>query len=107
MTAAATSFAAEAERKWAPLVSQGGVVNAAGFATDQEVSAAPGSIIAIFGVELAAFARAAGVEDLVGSKLPKVLGGVEVQIHGLSAPLYYVSPNQINCQIPIELRPRS
>ncbi len=106
VTAAATSFAAEAERKWGPQVSQGGVVNAAGFATGQDVSAAPGSIIAIFGVDLAAFERAAGAADLVGAKLPKLLGGVEVQINGLAAPLYYVSPSQVNCQVPVELRPR-
>lgn len=106
VTAVATSFAAEAERKGAPAVSPGGIVNAAGFATGPDGSVAPGSIVAIFGVELAEFDRAAGPGDLVGATLPKLLAGVEVRINSQPAPLYFVSPNQINCQIPVSLRIR-
>lgn len=106
VTAAATSFAAEAERKGAPMVSPGGIVNAAGFTAGPEGSVAPGSIVAIFGVELAPLSRAAGPGDLVGATLPKLLAGVEVRIGGQSAPLYFVSPTQINCQIPVSVRIR-
>ena len=107
VTAAATLFAAEAERKRGPQVAPGGVVNAAGFAAGPAGSVAPGSIIAIFGVDLAGSARAVGPGDVVGSKLPRILGGVEVQVNDRSAPLYYVSPGQVNCQIPVDLRPRT
>lgn len=106
MTAVATSFAAEAERKEAPRVSPGGIVNAAGFALGPDASVAPGSIVAIFGVELALRDRATGPGDLIGDKLPNTLAGVEVRINSQPAPLYFVSPNQVNCQLPFTLRPR-
>lgn len=106
VTAAATLFAAEAERKWAPAVPEGGVVNAAGFALGPDDSVAPGSIVAIFGVELSSMARATGPADLIGTRLPSVLAGVEVRINSQPAPLFYVSPTQVNCQIPVSLPPR-
>ena len=46
------------------MVSPGGIVNAAGFTAGPEGSVAPGSIVAIFGVELAPLSRAAGPGDL-------------------------------------------
>lgn len=99
-------FAAEPEPKFAPKIAEGGVVNAAGFALSPDGYVAPGSIISIFGVDLAPVERAVHAGDLVGSRLPKLLAGVEVQINGLSAPLFYVSPGQVNCQTPVEIRPR-
>jgi uncharacterized protein (TIGR03437 family) len=59
---------------------------------------APGSIIQIYGTNLAAAAAGAGTLPL-----PTALGGTSVLIGGIAAPLYYVSPGQINAQIPFEL----
>jgi len=106
LTVTAVGFAAEPEPKLAPVIAEGGVVNAAGFALSPDGYVAPGSIISIFGVDLAPIERAVHAGDLIGSKLPKILAGVEVQINGLSAPLFYVSPGQVNCQTPVEIRPR-
>jgi uncharacterized protein (TIGR03437 family) len=35
--------------------------------------------------------------------LPTVLGGVGVNVGGVDAPLFYVSPSQINFQVPFEI----
>jgi uncharacterized protein (TIGR03437 family) len=78
----------------APQISSGGVVIHAG------VSAAvsPGSLVDIYGANLAA----APVSAPVGSTLPTSLGGVEVMVNGASAPLIYVSPTLIVFQLPYE-----
>jgi len=68
-----------------------GVVNAASWAAP----VAPGSIIAIFGSQLASTTAAA-----VGFPLPGDLKGTSVTINGTAAPLYFVSPGQINAQMP-------
>lgn len=70
------------------------VLNAASFTT----SVAPGSLAAIFGGGLASTPLAAS-----SIPLPTQLAGTVVQIGGITAPLYYVSPQQINFQIPFEL----
>ena len=55
----------------------------------------PGSIVTIFGTNLAtATATAQAVP------LPTQLGGTTVTWNGFSAPLFYVSPTQINLQVP-------
>ncbi len=61
---------------------------------------APGSLISIFGANLAdAMQQAPGDAD----PLPTNLGGVEVYIDGRQAPLLMVSPTQINAQMPFEI----
>jgi uncharacterized protein (TIGR03437 family) len=77
-----------------PVVEAGGIVNAASYA--QPV--APGSLVAIFGVNLAE-----GVNSATTIPWPTILGGTSVSINGIAAPLYYVSPNQINAQVPSSL----
>lgn len=77
-----------------PSINPGGVVNAASYAPP----VAPGSIATIFGRELAP----AAVSALV-LPLPASLGGVTVQLNGFQAPLFYVSPTQINFQVPSDL----
>jgi uncharacterized protein (TIGR03437 family) len=72
----------------------GAIVNAAGF---QAGSLAPGSIVSVFGANLAD-----GKEVASEHQLPFMLGTSQLLINGLPAPLYYVSPNQINAQIPVE-----
>src|SRR5581483_333074 len=71
------------------LPSIAGVVDAAGFSQGWPI--APGSIISIFGSNLAAEEGAAA-----GLPLPATINGVSVQIGGRTAPLFYVGPNQIN-----------
>jgi len=58
-----------------------------------------GSLISIFGQRLAENEMAA---DMSGEFLPRTLGGVEVICDGHSIPLLYISPTQINAQMPFE-----
>jgi uncharacterized protein (TIGR03437 family) len=63
-------------------------------------SFAPGGILSIFGTSLApATASASSIP------LPTMLAGLTVTINGYTAPLYYVSPTQLNLQIPYEVTP--
>lgn len=58
--------------------------------------AAPGGAATIYGTF-------PGVPTTVApATLPKTLGGIQVLVNGLAAPLYYVSSTQINLQIPWE-----
>ncbi len=61
---------------------------------------APGTIVQIFGTNLAAAATQATMLPL-----PLDLDNTSVLIQGQSVPLYYVSPNQINAQLPTNLVP--
>ena len=78
-----------------PSVSPGGVVNGASFAVGAPV--APGSIISIFGSNLAN-----GTVTASSVPLPAILGGTSVLINGRLAPLFYASPGQVNAQLPFE-----
>ena len=60
---------------------------------------AVGSIATIFGENLSALTIPAT------TPLPTKLGGVSVTVGGIDAPLYYVSPTQINLQLPYGLKP--
>jgi uncharacterized protein (TIGR03437 family) len=72
----------------------GGSTNSASFAQ----SYAPGMIMALFGQNLAT-----STPDQPGSPLPIQLAGTTVTLNGTAVPLYYVSPSQINLQIPYEI----
>lgn len=74
-----------------------GVTNAASFSRD---AISPGSLIAIFGSDLALTTAIA--RDL---PLPISLADVSVTINGVRAPLLYVSPSQINAQVPSSVLP--
>jgi uncharacterized protein (TIGR03437 family) len=81
-----------------PVVNAGGVVNAGSY-TAQGV--APGSIISIFGTNLAAATASATTIPL-----PTTLGDVTaVTFNGISAGLYFVSQTQINAQLPFDVLP--
>lgn len=69
----------------------GGVANGASFGQ----SIAPGSVLSIFGSELAEGTQAAG--DL---PLREFLQGTVVTVNGELAPFYFASPGQLNVQIP-------
>jgi adhesin/invasin len=67
-----------------------------------EAGAAPGMVLSLFdpGVNLAAGTEAAGVLPL-----PLTMQGTSVKMNGIAAPLYYVSPTQLNVQVPYEVPP--
>ncbi len=75
-----------------PSFSAAGVVNAASF----QGSIAPGSLISIFGAGLADT-----VAGAAGLPLPATLSGVTVSLNASLLPLLYVSPSQINAQVPL------
>ena len=76
-------------------LSQGGVLLGAGF---ERGPVAPGSIISLFGQNLAATAATAQTLPL-----PRTLNGVRVLVGEKEAPLFYVGPGQVNAQVPVEL----
>ncbi len=77
------------------VLAQGGVVNAA---TNAAGPIAPGSGVSIYGSGFTDQTRSAP-----GAPLPTTLAGVSVYVNGFAAPLLFVSPNQINIQVPWEL----
>jgi uncharacterized protein (TIGR03437 family) len=76
-----------------PVIAGGGVLNAASFARGQAVSA--GSLVSIFGSELAA-----GLAQADSVPLSTSLTNVSVTFNGVPAPLLFVSSGQINAQVP-------
>lgn len=57
----------------------------------------PGMILTVFGSQLSSSIQAAG-----SVPLPLSMSGLAATINGVIAPLYYVSPGQLNLQIPYE-----
>jgi uncharacterized protein (TIGR03437 family) len=80
-----------------PLIYSGGITNIGNFSAD---SAAPGEILAIFGDQLAAPGTSAQNPGL--PPLATTLGSVQVLVNNVPAPLYFVSPGQVNFQLPYE-----
>jgi uncharacterized protein (TIGR03437 family) len=80
-----------------PVINPEGVVNAASLALHPQFGAVvvPGAIVSLFGQNLAASAQAAAA-----TPLPTSLAGTSVTVGGIPAPLFYVSPGQINLQVP-------
>jgi len=76
-----------------------GVINAA--LDKNGTTIAPGGLVSIFGTNLAR--TPADLSGWTGKVLPTRLNGVEVTIGGVLAPLVYVSPTQINAQVPVEV----
>jgi uncharacterized protein (TIGR03437 family) len=70
-----------------------GLTNAASF----KPSVAPGATLSVFGSELSPVTESAS-----SVPLPMSASGVAVLVNGVAAPLYYVSPSQLNVQIPYE-----
>ena len=79
-----------------PVISPNGLVNAASFLP----AIAPGMILSIFGTNLASGTAAASQVPL-----PTSLLGASVTINNKTAPLYFVSPTQLNVQVPFETLP--
>jgi len=70
-----------------------GVVNAA----DLGKGIAPGGLISVFGTQLSPVSLA--TSDL---PLPTALAGSCLSVNGLPVPILFVSPNQVNAQMPFE-----
>jgi uncharacterized protein (TIGR03437 family) len=81
-----------------PYVAPAGVRNAAG--ETPQAGIASGSVASIMGASLAAEVLAA-----TSNPLPQTLGDVTVRLGDRLLPLFYVSPDQINVQIPTGLVP--
>jgi uncharacterized protein (TIGR03437 family) len=64
--------------------------------------AAPGSILSIYGTNLSQFTS--GLQAFRGiTTLPVSMNGVSATIQGFKAPFYFVSPLQLNVQVPFEV----
>lgn len=69
-------------------------------AASGEAAYAPGMILSVYGTQLGSLAQSAATIPL-----PEYLAGFEATVNGVPAPLYYVSPEQVNIQIPYETTP--
>jgi len=76
------------------------VLNGASFTRGQAV--APGSLVSIFGSELSA-----GLTQNDTVPLSTTLSNVSVRVNNIPAGLYFVSPGQVNAQIPWDVLPSS
>src|SRR5579871_2089848 len=63
-------------------------------------AAAPGSLVEIYGSNLAGTTRGWTNNDFMGPSAPTTLDGVTVAVGGVAAYISYVSPAQINIQVP-------
>jgi uncharacterized protein (TIGR03437 family) len=81
-----------------PAISSGGIVSASAFGGFTAV--APGSWIEIYGTGLAADSRSWTGADFTGNTAPTSLDGTSVTIGGQNAFIDYISPTQVNAQVP-------
>jgi uncharacterized protein (TIGR03437 family) len=81
-----------------PSIASGGVVSASAFGGFP--SAAPGSWIEIYGSNLASDTRGWTSSDFSGVNAPTSLDGTSVTIGGQDAFIDYISPGQVNAQVP-------
>jgi len=79
-----------------PAIALTGAADAASYNT----VVAPGEIVSIFGKDMAVTPASAGAPPL-----PVNLSDAQVWVNNVPAPLFYVSPWQINAQIPYETAP--
>ena len=87
-----------------PQVATSGIVNGASFDAAKPERIAPGALISIFGTGLATHS---GVQTAAAQPAPTQLGGTQVLINGIAAPIFAVIGNptfdQINAQVPFEV----
>jgi uncharacterized protein (TIGR03437 family) len=82
-----------------------GVISAGSFGAFS--AAAPGGWVEIYGSSLAPTTRTWAATDFSGNNAPTSLGGVQVSIGGQPAFLDYISPGQVNAQLPSNIAPGS
>ena len=79
-----------------PVINPRGVVNGASFVPgDTTFPLSPGAIVSVFGSNLSAL-----TVSTTQTPLPLMLGDTQVLVDSTPAHLFYVSPNQINFQMP-------
>jgi len=83
-----------------PTLFNQGVVEGAGFSQGRPL--APGGMISLFGANMAPPGTAVGAST---KPLERSLANTRVRIGTVDAPLYFVSPGQINAQLPFEAAP--
>jgi len=71
----------------------------AGNAASGQLAAAPGMLLSVFGQNVASGVPPSG-QPAQSLPLPAALAGVSVTINGIPAPLFFVSPSQVNLQVP-------
>jgi uncharacterized protein (TIGR03437 family) len=81
-----------------PSIKTGGVVSASSFG--QFKSIAPGSWIEIYGSNLSINSRSWTGADFSGANAPTSLDGTKVTVGGQAAFIDYISPGQVNAQVP-------
>jgi uncharacterized protein (TIGR03437 family) len=79
-----------------PSLASAGIVNAASY----QKGLAPGSLFTIFANNLSG-----GTTTAASAPWATSWNGISVKINGIAAPLGYVSPTQINAQVPFEIAP--
>src|SRR6266481_2511248 len=83
-----------------PTFSSDSIVNSA---NGSAASLTPNVLATLYGSALARSVGAVSLRDIGASQLPTTLAGVRIKVGGIFAPLYYVSPTQINFVIPSNL----
>ena len=81
----------------APAITSTGFVNSATFGLTGTKGVAPGSIATLFGVQMSL-----GVASASTTPLPTSLGGTTISFGSVASPMFYVSPTQLNLQVPWE-----
>ena len=81
-----------------PNISTGGIAIAAAYGGSKQI--APGTWIEIYWQNLAPAAREWAGSDFAGTTAPSVLDGVRVTVGGLPTYVRFISPGQVNVQVP-------
>jgi uncharacterized protein (TIGR03437 family) len=84
-----------------PAIKAGGVISASAFGGFSTI--APGTWVEIYGANLAADVRQWAASDFDGANAPAALDRTTVTIGGENAFIDYVSPGQVNAQIPSDI----
>jgi uncharacterized protein (TIGR03437 family) len=80
----------------------GGVVSAASFAA-HPAPLAPGTIATIFGSSLTDGSSVLNTSFGSDGRLVTTLGGTQVRVNGVLAPMFFATPGQLAIQIPVEV----
>jgi len=86
-----------------PVISSKGVISASAFGAFSSI--APGSWVEIYGSNLASTTRSWAASDFNGVNAPTTLSGTTVTIGGADAFIDYISPTQVNAQVPSNIPP--
>jgi uncharacterized protein (TIGR03437 family) len=89
-------------RAQAPDYTSNGIVNSSDFSPGPF---APGSVLSLFGSNLAWTTEAVTPGELAAGSLPTQLAAIRVYVDNVPVPLLYASPTQINFLVPTEQIP--